>query len=56
MFTLTDLCFSFQITIFDSESEDHLEADVAILTASLRGIGNTVQFSKEHHFRSTVQT
>uniref|UniRef100_A0AAR2LE08 non-specific serine/threonine protein kinase n=1 Tax=Pygocentrus nattereri TaxID=42514 RepID=A0AAR2LE08_PYGNA len=32
------------ITIFDSESEDHLEADVAILKASLKG---TVQYTAQ---------
>ncbi|MCJ8746709.1 hypothetical protein PDJAM_G00144810 [Pangasius djambal] len=39
LFTLLKHCMKHReaITIFDSESEDHLEADVAILTASLRG-------------------
>ncbi|KAF4074612.1 hypothetical protein AMELA_G00241320 [Ameiurus melas] len=38
-FTLLKHCMEHRdaITIFDSDSEDHLEADVAILTASLRG-------------------
>ncbi|XP_076855162.1 transient receptor potential cation channel subfamily M member 6 isoform X2 [Brachyhypopomus gauderio] len=39
LFTLLSSCMEHRevITIFDSESEDHLEPDVAILTASLRG-------------------
>ncbi|KAK3514501.1 hypothetical protein QTP70_018664, partial [Hemibagrus guttatus] len=39
LFTLLKHCMEHRevITIYDSESEDHLEADVAILTASLRG-------------------
>ncbi|KAF7687620.1 hypothetical protein HF521_014848 [Silurus meridionalis] len=39
LFTLLKHCMQHReaITIFDSESEDHVEADVAILTASLRG-------------------
>ncbi|XP_053336833.1 transient receptor potential cation channel subfamily M member 6 isoform X1 [Clarias gariepinus] len=39
LFTVLKHCMDHRdvITIFDSESEDHLEADVAILTASLRG-------------------
>ncbi|XP_058231170.1 transient receptor potential cation channel subfamily M member 6 isoform X2 [Hemibagrus wyckioides] len=39
LFALLKHCMEHRevITIFDSESEDHLEADVAILTASLRG-------------------
>ncbi|XP_026996995.2 transient receptor potential cation channel subfamily M member 6 isoform X1 [Tachysurus fulvidraco] len=39
LFTLLKHCMEHRelITIFDSDSEDHLEADVAILTASLRG-------------------
>ncbi|XP_026883700.2 transient receptor potential cation channel subfamily M member 6 isoform X3 [Electrophorus electricus] len=39
LFTVLTSCMGHRemITIFDSESEDHLEPDVAILTASLRG-------------------